>query len=502
MFKLQLAETGAAREVLLPEGDTVLGRAPTCDVLIADPSVSRWHARFTVAGDRCTVSDVGSRNGTFVNGEPVQTTAVRNGDEVVLGELRVMVEESSAPSIVWSEGGLPDAAATYRAVDAPAAPGRDTAETLARLRKLLADIAGILLKASTDTDVLERIVQLAFDHFGADRAVLLLPGETTGEMMPRVMRSRDPAHPPVVSRSVVARVMRDRVAILATDLNDSVFQSESILLQNVRSFMCAPLWHEQSVSGALYVDNPLQCQFTSQDIEVLVSFANYAAIAIEQVRLAATLREETRRRERLQRYHSPGVVAKILQAGDARVEPQERDVSILFADLVSFTSLAERLPPSTVAQLLNEALSIMTEAVFTEDGTLDKYIGDAILAVFGAPLDQADHAARAVRAATDMRRRLDARNEQAEPRLQLRIGISSGLVVAGDVGSMKRREYTVLGDVVNTAARLQAAVAEPGEIVITAATANQLEDSCRLRPKGLVPVRGRQQPVDVFVVEE
>jgi adenylate cyclase len=507
MFKLLLDEGSGPREVLLPEGDTVFGRAPTCDVLIADPSVSRWHARFRVDGAQCLLADVGSRNGTFLNGEPVtDERPVHDGDEVLLGEFRVSVAETGAPPIRWSDAGLADAAATvYRPVDEAPIVDAQSPETLTRLRKLLGDIAAILLRASSDTDVLDRIVQLALDHLGADRAVLLLPREGSGDLVPRVIRAKEGAEAYTVSRSVVSRVMRDRVAILASDLGDSVLQSESIARQHVRSFICSPLWQEQSVSGALYVDTPLSRHFTAQDVEVLISFANYAAIALEQVRLLATLREETRRRERLQRYHSPAVVERILQdpgAAATNVDPQEREATVLFADLVGFTSLAEQLPPAAVGRLLNESLSLLTDAVFEEEGTLDKYLGDAILGVFGAPFPQSDHATRAVRAARRMRRRLAERNARSDVPLQVRIGISSGLVLAGDIGSMKRREYTVLGDVVNTAARLQSSVAYPDEIVITAATLQQLADDVTVRSRGLVTLRGRQRQVEVFAVDD
>ena len=174
-------------------------------------------------------------------------------------------------------------------------------------------------------------------------------------------------------------------------------------------------------------------------------------------------------------------------------------MSVLFADLVGFTSRAERLPPHEVAHLLNGCLGTMSEAVFEQDGMLDKFMGDALLAVFGAPFDQPDHALRAVRAATGIRNRLDAANrERPDDPLAVRIAINSGLVMTGDIGSPKRREYTVLGDVVNTASRLQSQVAGAGEIVISRATYDQIRDHLTARSRGPITLRGRSEPVEVF----
>src|SRR5262249_7481604 len=149
------------------------------------------------------------------------------------------------------------------------------------------------------------------------------------------------------------------------------------------------------------------------------------------------VREESERRERLQRYHSPAVVERIMaqRSGDDVLGVQDRDISVLFADLVGFTTLSETLPPLEVAALLNRFFSAMSEAIFEEEGTVDKFIGDAILGVFGAPVEQADHARRAVRAAQAMRRAIARLNATGGPLLRVRYAINSGVAIAGDVGS-------------------------------------------------------------------
>jgi adenylate cyclase len=307
-----------------------------------------------------------------------------------------------------------------------------------------------------------------------------------------------------ISRTVAHRVMTERVAFLAEDVaqHDMLHQAESVIMRRVQSLMCAPLWHEQRVSGVLYLEDGVQHKFNAGDLEILVSLSNYAAVAIERSLLADRLLAEQRNRERLERYHSPAVVDRIsAQAIDGAFEAQERQVTVLFADLVGFTSIAETMPAGDVARLLNDFFADMTEVIFAHDGTLDKFMGDGLLAVFGAPLPQADHAARAVAAAIEMQRRLRRRAGQGQhPALTMRIGLSSGPVVAGDIGSPKRREYTVLGDTVNTAARLESSVAQPGQIVLTRVTLDRVVDTVSARSLGMIELRGRRQAVEVFAI--
>ena len=166
---------------------------------------------------------------------------------------------------------------------------------------------------------------------------------------------------------------------------------------------------------------------------------------------------------------------------------EERDVTILFADIVGFTSMTEHMAPPAVAQLLNRCFAVLCEAVFAEQGTLDKFIGDAVLAVFGAPLNQGDHAMRAARAASAMRRATAALD--VSPPVTLRIALNSGVATIGDIGSPARREYTVLGDVVNTCSRLVSDACEPGQIVMSGSTRHRLASSMKSRRLERVTLR-------------
>ena len=173
----------------------------------------------------------------------------------------------------------------------------------------------------------------------------------------------------------------------------------------------------------------------------------------------------------------------------------------MFCDLVGFTTLCENLSPAQAAAFLNSFLTRMTDIVFEYEGTLDKFLGDALLAFWGAPFDQPQHAMRAIEAAIQMRRALADMNARSEGvKLSMRIAINSGVALTGDIGSPKRREFTVLGDVVNTASRIEDQVAGPGEIVISAATYEHVKGRINVRPLGSRPIRGRQAALGVFAV--
>jgi adenylate cyclase len=184
--------------------------------------------------------------------------------------------------------------------------------------------------------------------------------------------------------------------------------------------------------------------------------------------------------------------------------PEVREVSVLFADLVGFTTMSEKMSPAAVALLLNDYLSRMTDAVFKYEGTLDKYIGDAVMAVFGAPIDMPDHAERAVRCAIEMHERLEELNKERHdgPKLAIRIGVNTGRAVAGEIGSIVKTEYTVLGDVVNTASRLQGSVALPGTTAIGANTYEAVKRVVQCRCLGERALKGKEQVVTAYLVEK
>jgi adenylate cyclase len=592
----------------LREGDTLIGRAANCDLVISAPTISRQHARVRLTDGRVFVSDAGSSYGTLVNGKPVTGEhELKSGDSFVIGHLQLTLTQDVHESDVLSDahqvlegshtivrrvdlddfqGGSPAAAPASSAYvptpavglpipteprgaagpRAPATPTGTSADAVilpapqkpspgpthvapesqasapaavapgperrrldrrrlnlgraagdrrsgrdrrgGRILRLLSDISKTLVTVQPLEQVLARVVDLVFDVLPAERAFLLLRDSWEQPLTARVMRKRDGSVPAnvTISRTVVATVMRDRVAILAKDAryDSRLDASSSIQALNIRSFMCAPLWNRNEVIGVLYCDNPRSKQFAEDDLEVFTALCNYAAVAIEQARLSQQLMDETKRRERLQRYHSPGVVNRILHSEasiEGRFMTQERDVTVMFSDIVEFTKLCEHMSPAAIGDMLNDYFARMAEIIFDHEGTLDKFVGDAILAVFGAPFDQPDHAERCVAAALDMRRELQRLNAtRGDSPIRVRTAINSGRALTGDIGSPKRREFTTLGDVVNTASRLESSVADPDQIVISETTRARLGSAFQVRSLGSVTIRGRQAQVEAFEV--
>jgi adenylate cyclase len=220
--------------------------------------------------------------------------------------------------------------------------------------------------------------------------------------------------------------------------------------------------------------------------------------------MAASLREKDAIKRAFTRYVAREVVTEILKDPDKIVLTGERrDVTVLFCDVRGFTSISERLPPEEVVAMLNAFYTLMIDTTFKHDGTLDKFLGDGVMSVFGAPIYHADHTLRAVRTALAMQagmRELSARRvAEGKAPLTVGIGINAGEAVAGSVGTEARMEYTVVGDTVNLAARLEA-VAKPGQILISSAILTKLGEAVGARPLGRMRVKGKEEEIEVYDV--
>jgi adenylate cyclase len=219
------------------------------------------------------------------------------------------------------------------------------------------------------------------------------------------------------------------------------------------------------------------------------------------VRLVTRVADEQLRRERLGRYFSPQVAA-FLDRAAARPSGENREVTLLFSDIRDFTTLAERLPAEEVVRILDECHARMVEVLFAHGGTLDKYLGDGIMAYFGAPLDQPDHAERAVHCAIAMQAELARLNVEraarGEAALRMGIGIHTGRVVVGDIGPARRREYTAVGDAVNVAARIQEATKLEGATILVSAETRRRVGGIAFCPASAMCLRGRTEPLETF----
>jgi adenylate cyclase len=532
MYRLIYQDGDTPRTYPFDSGEVVIGRAPDCQIVLRDVGISRNHAKIVVGEDGTVrIVDLKSKNGTQVNNVPVVEAPLKDGDRVLLGkfellfskalETKVVLDEEKplseeAGTIIRSVGELSKLLTDIPPAAAPAGDKKPDElreiEKSNRILKVLTKVAETLIAVRPVEDVLHQVMDIVFEHMPADRGFLMLAEDAPEpRLVPMVVRHRSPGAGEgriTVSKTIADRVVKDRVSILTSDaMVDPRFGAgDSIRFHGIRSAMCAPLWNKDEVIGIVHVDSPMLTNcFTVNDLDLLTALANYAAVAVERARLNQKIVAEEKKRERLGRFLSPQVTNRILAASDHGAElgaPEVREVTVLFADIVGFTSMSEKMSPSAVSLLLNDYLSRMTEVIFRNEGTLDKYIGDAIMAVFGAPLDMPDHAQRAIRTGLEMQERLSEWNAERResPDLRIRIGINSGKAVAGEIGSVNKKEYTVLGDTVNTASRLESSVARPGTVVIGENTRELVGEQFVCRPLGALSLKGKEREVQAFEV--
>jgi adenylate cyclase len=517
----------------LPHGRSlVVGRGVTSDIAIYDPTISRRHAELIVETDGVQVKDLGSSNGTCINGTRVMAGLLSPNDSVTFGKVLFQLEELKPggrrsggglvlpPNPIHSDtiirqlmvsgGGPPGITSRDRSSLGQLRVAADTAEE--RQAKKLSLLLDVSQKLSGEFDLnklLRNVVDMVFEVMNVDRVSILLRDEITGELVPSMSRSRlGDTEFQSVPRSISDKVIAERVAVVSDNTRtDSRFKGNSIVAQSVRCAMCSPLMASgDQILGLLYVDSVTAANsFSDEDLQFLVAFSGLAAIGIRNSRYAEQVRREALVRSNFERYFAPNVASEIAQQ-DAAVPlgGDRRPVTILFSDIRGFTSMAESMGPDAIAQLLTEYFSEMVEIIFEHGGTLDKFVGDAIMALWGAPIAHADDPDRALRAAVEMQRGIARLNERwvsaGRPEIGVGIGINYGDVFAGNIGSHRRLEYTVIGDAVNVAHRL-CAEAGPGEILVSEAVCQVVKDPADYEYLPATALRGRTRSVQVYRVK-
>jgi adenylate cyclase len=527
---LKLVAAAGTPSLLITGGRSYqVGRGVACDLPIQDPTVSRLHAELELAGAGVRVRDQGSTNGTYLNGERVSDAVAMPGSRVVFGKVDFAVLEESSPMETPGEGSLDATILRQVRVRGPADIPAEIAAQLsdppqgasvlriggasredrqARKLSLLLDIARELSQ-QTEVDVLlDRVVGLTFQVMNVDRVAILM-GEPGEELSARVWRSRvaGAAGDWRVPRSITRKAMEERIAVLIENAAvDQRFEGTSVP-RTLQSALCAPLLGKQGkVLGVIYLDNLGSTHsFSEEDLEFLTAFSGMAAVAIENSHLIERARREAVVLSNFQRYFGPELARQIAgEQGAVQLGGSKRTVVVLFSDIRGFTSLSERMSPDEIATLLTDYFTEMVEIVFEHGGTLDKFIGDALMALWGAPLSRGDDADQATRAAVAMQQRLARLNREwvAAGRLPLSVGIGicAGEVFAGNIGSERRLEYTVIGDAVNTAARL-CSEAGPEEILVAGGLMSALSDPPPATALEPLLLRGKAQPVQVCRVE-
>ncbi len=262
---------------------------------------------------------------------------------------------------------------------------------------------------------------------------------------------------------------------------------------------------EGRVAGLLSVgEKTIKDVYTREDIEFLNSFINYLSLSAKNILTFEKLKYRIKVEEHFHRFLPRPVVEEIVNNPERiKLGGDIRKLTILFADIKGFTELSEKLPPQEVVNLLNDYLSLITDVIFMNNGTLDKYIGDGVLAFFGAPISRPDDTLRAIKAAIyitkEIKKLSDEREKEGKPHFEIGIGINTGEVLVGNIGSEVRMDYTVIGDAVNTAQRVQT-LTKPYQILITEYTYNEVKDKIITKSLGKFDFKGKSKSIEIFEV--
>ena len=528
-----------------------IGRAPDNTIVLNDPRASRYHAHIRPQEGGYVLVDGRpgggrSANHVFVNGQQRSEHMLADGDRVQIGASQLRFarteDENTRPSdvayddrplghtqLLISASDVIQSALSSRQQAAARAAGGAAAEELESLRRkakilaLLYEMSQTLGSVFNLDAIFEKATQVIFDATPADRVVALLADEAVGEtdaggdgpelqvvsLRVRDSKREEHAKRQTIGRTVTRKVMRERTAMLSQDAaaDADLASVHSIVSQGVRSTICAPMIADAHVHGALYADrlDPFT-SFTRDDLELITAVAAQAAVAVENTRAHERLAREEVARANYSRFLPGYVVQQLLENPDSfKLGGVNQTITVLFADIRGFTSLSENAPPEKVVQLLNRYFTAMSDIIFAHGGTLDKYIGDGLMALFGAPTASSEDACNAVAASVAMQREMAGINKELRREgyedIHIGIGLHTGVATVGYIGSERRSEYTAIGDTVNLASRLESNAA-PGQILLTEATAVESRESgCHFRPRQAIMVRNRLQPVPVFEVD-
>ena len=606
MPRILLATPEGQQIVELREHNS-MGRHPSNTIQLLDKIVSKEHCIVEKRGTEYVLRDLGSLNGTYINGERVNGEQVlKHGDDIALGTTRARFDDGSGlpvapppvPGAPANAGGWQPAVASApyrpalqsgpdmpgpsgpigaatspqptRSVPNPpppqpnyqggtvpfqAVPSTPPSDPSGRFPSLNATRVNVLDKAraigtqiaatqkgfmpydqiagnpqqlAADYErlrlshelsreialernlpsLLNRILMTIFRFVKADRGVILLR-ESSGELLPGASLRRDGTDQPItVSSTIMDHVIKERATVLTHDaaMDFAASKGKSMILNRISSAIVAPLLHNDEILGVLWLDSETLAQFQPKDMEIVTAIAAQAAMFIEINILAKKIEQEIVNRERFSRLLSPNVAARVL-SGELEVKKGGQlvhECTVFNSDIRGFTRMSEGAPPESIVDMLNEYFEQMVETVFKYEGTLDKFMGDGIMALWGAPVAHPDDAVRSVLCAMEQmetlgkfnRRRID----DGLPALAIGIGIHSGPLVAGYIGSSKALSYTVIGDTANTSARL-CGVAAAGQVLVSEATLGRLRSRFEFDELPPAALRGKEKPFRVFNIK-
>jgi adenylate cyclase len=355
--------------------------------------------------------------------------------------------------------------------------------------------------------LLQKILDKTFDLLPADRGVILLVNQQSNELEARaVKQKRDSDEEIVLSTTILNEVLEKKAAVLSSDaaVDERFNTAQSIIIQGIRSTMCVPMLHHDNLLGIIHLDTKVITNaFTEKDLQLLTGIATQAATAIDNTEKARKLENDARARRDFERLLPPEIVEQVMTGAVTLERGGElRDTTVMFTDIRGFTAMSDGADPQEIVALLNDYFERMVEIVHANHGTLDKFMGDGIMALFGAPLPHTDHAFSAVKASLEMLAEVEHFNEtlqaRGKPPIGVGIGLTTGNVVTGYLGSSRSMEYTAIGDEVNVASRF-CGEAKGGQILISEETMRRVKGRMETRRLS-VTVKGKRGELVVYEV--
>jgi len=468
---------------LKPGGNTI-GRHPNNDIVIAEPSASRQHARidYNRSTDTALLQDLTSTNGTYINRRRLSYTyRLQHLDMIRIGSstINVVIRGTDEP------------------LDTVRGPQKFTRERLLEALDhhtvLMYQISERLNTVMNLSDCLEEIAFLMKQAMGADKCKVILK-EQFDEM-------EDFGFPSTLAQSAIS----EKSAVVIPDMaqSDAAQDSESATLLKIKSALCVPIMTENEVIGLIYMykSRPDSRPFTNTDLQVAIAISHQAALTIQRVNLLNKVQQEQSLRQMFQRFVSPQEVDYVLRDYDLHgTLPglKERKISVLFADIADSTGLAEAMGAQEFGKMLNNYYLGITDIIFGNNGVV-RYLGDGVLSVFGMSDDKQNHKLKALDSGIAILAKMKTLSSDFDQPINLRLSVKSGRAVVGYVGTSERVEFTVLGDMVNVAKGMNP-FAGPNSIVVGDDVYKSLSNDFNMTKLDSIIIKGRKGQVKIYEV--
>jgi class 3 adenylate cyclase len=344
--------------------------------------------------------------------------------------------------------------------------------------------------------MVDRILSVIFELLNADGAAVWL---TSGRY---ASKSRNGDHVVEVPRTVIDQALISTTGLLTNNalLDERFDRSKSVMIRGVKSVMAMPLRTRTGTIGILYVESvSMSAAFTDEDLPLLDSIAAQASILLDNAALVAQVQKEVETRASLSRFLSPAAVDEVLSGRmKLNMQGQNAEVTVLFADIRGFTTMSGHMPPEEVVRFLNAFFGEAVDAVEKHGGVVDKFIGDCVMAMWGAVDQREDGARKAIAGALEMVERAGRITVNGQP-LEVGVGINTGPAVVGAIGAARRLDYTAIGATVNLAARL-CGIAASGQVLVTSDTLLRAGPGIQHEPNEAVILKGIDTPIVPYSV--